>query len=128
MNIKYPYQLVAFLDKEPAIREPVYYGVNGWYSPIALKRRFKLCDMEEDDLLSALSEHCDNKTTFTINIAELIQPQRIPAKVLGVEATPEHITFHNNPITFIGKALQSRYPERDSTNYLPHITAEYMMR
>lgn len=39
MNLDFPYQLTTFLDEEPAIGEPVYYGENGWYPQIALKRR-----------------------------------------------------------------------------------------
>lgn len=125
MNLEYPYQLVAFLDKEPKIGESVYYGENGWYPQIALKRRFKVTGMTEEELLSAVSKYCISKSTFAIKTGELIQPERMPVKVLEVEATPELIACHNDFIAHMGETVQSRYPERDGANYLPHITAEY---
>jgi hypothetical protein len=125
MNLEYPYQLAAFLDNEPAIGENVYYGEYGWYPQIALKRRFKVTGMTEKEFLSVLSEFCNAKVPLTIHTGELIQPERMPVKILEVKATPELLAFHNNFIKFIGNALESRYPERDGVNYLPHITAEY---
>lgn len=125
MNLEYPYQLAAFLDNEPVIGEPVYYGENGWYPQIALKRRFKISDITEEGLLSTLSEYCDSKSTFAIKTGDLIKPERMPVNILEVKATPELIAFHNDFIAHMGETLQSRYPERDGVNYLPHITAEY---
>jgi hypothetical protein len=125
MHLEYPYQLVAFLDNEPKIGEAVYYGENGWYPQIALKRRFSIADMSEKALFSKLAEYCDSKSSFAIETGKLIRPGRMPVRVLEVKTSPELMAFHNDLISFIGKALQSRYPERDGVNYLPHITAEY---
>lgn len=125
MNLEYPYQLVAFLDNEPAIGEPVYYGENGWFPQIALKRRFKAAGMGEGALLDRLVAHCSNTPSFTIHTKELVQPDRMPVKILEVESTPELLDFHNGLIAFLGEAILSRYPERDGINYLPHITAEF---
>jgi hypothetical protein len=56
MNLEFPYQLTAFLDDEPKIGEPVYYGENGWYPQLALKRRFKTVGISEDELVSKMAE------------------------------------------------------------------------
>lgn len=125
MNLEYPYQLVAFLDDEPAVDEPVYSGENGWFPQIALKRRFKTAGITEDELLNRLAVYCSDTPSFTIQTKDLTQPDRMPVKVLEVEATTELLDFHNELIAFLGEAILSRYPERDGDNYLPHITAEF---
>jgi hypothetical protein len=125
MNPEFPYQLTAFLDTEPAIGESVYYGENGWYPQIALKRRFKTVGITEDELLAKLTEYCGSKEPFGIQTGDLIQPERMPVKVIEVQSAPELLAFHHDFITFMGDAILSRYPERDGANYLPHMTAEY---
>ncbi len=125
MNLEYPYQLAAFLDGEPAIGEPVYYGENGWFPQIALKRRFKLVDIAEEELLDKLAAYCGMTPSFTIHTKELTQPARMPVRVIEVEAAPELVNFHNKLIAFLEETILSRYPERDGDNYLPHVTAEY---
>jgi hypothetical protein len=125
MNVEFPYQVVAFLDNQPEVGESVYYGENGWYSQIALKRRFKTPSLHEDELIAKLKEYFSTKDSFTIETKGLIQPDRMPVKVLEVVANPELISFHNDFITFMGTSMVSRYPGRDGANYLPHITAEY---
>ncbi|MDN5274453.1 MAG: hypothetical protein JWP06_354 [Candidatus Saccharibacteria bacterium] len=99
MNLEFPYQLVAFIDKEPKISEPVYYGENGWYPQIALKRRFKITEMNEDTFISKLEKYCDSKTSFTVKTGDLVQPDRMPVKILEVESTTELISFHRDFIT-----------------------------
>ena len=125
MNLEYPYQLVAFLDNEPAIGEPVYYGDNGWFPQIALKRRFKTVDITEDELLDKLATYCNATPGFVIQTKDLTQPDRMPVRILGVEPIPELLNFHNGLIDFLGDAILSRYPERDGKNYLPHVTTEF---
>jgi hypothetical protein len=125
MNLEFPYQLVAFIDNEPAIGEPVYYGTNGWYPQIALKRRFKIVGINEGELLAKLTQYCNETGSFSIKTKSLTQHERMPVKILAVEATPELINFHQNFITHMGKCAISRYPDREGDNYLPHITAEY---
>lgn len=125
MNLEYPYQLVAFLDEEPAIGEPVYYGENGWFPQIALKRRLKAVGITENELLDKLTTYCSMTPSFTIHTKDLTRPGQMPVKVLEVEATAELLDFHNGLIAFLGEAIVSRYPERDGSNYLPHVTAEY---
>lgn len=125
MNLEYPYQLVAFLEDEPAIGKPVYYGKSGWFPQIALKRRFKTVGITEDELLNRLAAYCGNTPSFTVHTKDLARPDRMPVKILEVEATPQLLGFHNGLITFLGKAILSRYPERDGSNYLPHVTAEF---
>lgn len=125
MNLEFPYQLVAFLDEEPSIGEPVYYGENGWFPQIALKRRFKIVGITEDELLDKLAIYCSDTPCLTIQTKELVRPDSMPVKVLEVEPTPELLDFHNGLIAFLGEAIRSRHPERDGDNYLPHVTAEY---
>lgn len=125
MNLEFPYQLVAFIDDEPSMGEPVYYGVNGWYPQIALKRRFKIVGINEDELLTKLTQYNNSVDGFSIKTKNLIQPDRMPVKVLEVETTIELMNFHQDFISFMGANIVSRYPDRDGDNYLPHITAEY---
>lgn len=125
MNLEFPYQLVAFLDREPTIGEPVYYGTSGWYPQIALKRRFKIAGINEDELLAKLDEYCNKTNAFIIKTKGLTQPDRMPVKVLEVEATFDLMNFHQDFISFMGDNMSSRYPDRDGASYLPHITAEY---
>lgn len=125
MNFEFPYQLAAFIDREPVIGEPVYYGAGGWYPQIALKRRFKIVGINEDELLAKLAKYCNKTNTFSIKTKGLIQPDRMPVKILEVEPTPRLMNFHQDFISFMGDNMISRYPDRDGANYLPHITAEY---
>lgn len=125
MKLEFPYQLVAFLDTEPSIGDPVYYGENGWFAQIALKRRFKVVGIGEDALLDTLAAYCSSTPSFPIQSKDLVRPERMPVKVLEVESSPELLNFHNELIAFLRESILSRYPERDGGNYLPHITAEY---
>ncbi|MEO6761134.1 MAG: 2'-5' RNA ligase family protein [Candidatus Saccharimonadales bacterium] len=121
----FPYQLVSFLDQEPAIGEPVYGGPNGWYPQIALKRRFRVQGMAEPELLEKIKTYCSSTKPLVINIGKLTKTGRMPVKVLEVEPSDSLIEFHRNFIKLLGQNLISRYPERDGDNYYPHITAEY---
>jgi hypothetical protein len=125
MNLEFPYQLVAFIDREPTVGEPVYYGASGWYPQIALKRRFKIVGINENELLAKLAGYCNETSAFSIETKGVIQPDRMPVKVLEVAPTSELINFHQDFISFMGDNMISRYPDRDGANYLPHITAEY---
>lgn len=125
MNLEFPYQLVAFIDREPIIGEPVYHGTGGWYPQIALKRRFKIVDINEDALLFKLAKYCHETKAFSITTKRLIQPERMPVKVLEVEPASDLMNFHQGFISFMEDGMISRYPDRDGVNYLPHITAEY---
>ncbi|MDB5162993.1 MAG: hypothetical protein JWN28_600 [Candidatus Saccharibacteria bacterium] len=125
MNLEFPYQLTTFLDDEPTIGEPVYYGENGWYPQVALKRRFKAVGITENELLLKMTEYFNSKRSFEIRTGELTQPERMPVKILEIAPNPELINFHNDLISFLGNAILSRYPERDGANYLPHVTAEF---
>lgn len=121
----FPYQLTTFLTHKPQIGEPVYNGQNGWYPQLALKRRFKLEGIDEDELFGKLKEYCSSYSTFTIHTGSLTKPERMPVQIIEVEQSQELMNFHLGFIAMMGDSLQSRYPERDGSNYLPHITAEY---
>lgn len=123
--MEYPYQLTTFLSREPLVGEPVYNGKNGWYSQIALKRRFKIDEVGEDQLISSLQAYCASQRSFTIRTGSLAKPERMPVQIVEVEHSQELIDFHLDFIVTMGNTIKSRYPERDGDNYLPHITAEY---
>lgn len=123
--MEFPYQLVAFLENEPSAGEPVYNGENGWYPQIALKRRFKVEGINEDELIEKVAAYVHSRAAFFITTSGLMTPERMPVQVIEVEPVPELMNFHTDFIKFMGSNLQSRYPERDGMNYLPHVTAEY---
>lgn len=125
MNLEFPYQLATFLENEPALGEPVYYGTNNWYPQIALKRRFNAIGITEDELIEKISDYCITRKAFEVKTGMLIKSERMPIKVLEVAPSPELIDFHNDFISFMGSDILSRYPERDGENYLPHVTAEF---
>ncbi|MDB5165439.1 MAG: hypothetical protein JWM00_329 [Candidatus Saccharibacteria bacterium] len=125
MNLEYPYQLVAFLDKEPKIGEPVYGGKNGWYPQAALKRRFKIIGLSENELFLKIGQYCQNSESFDIKTGTLTQPDRMPVKILEITPSPQLMKFHQDFIAYMGDELASRYPERDGASYFPHVTAEY---
>ena len=126
MNLEYPYQLTAFIDNEPEIGEPVYYGKNDWYPQIALKRRFKTVGISEDELVEMISTYCKSKTPFFVQTGRLTKPDSMPVKVLEVKDINDYlINLHNDFISFMGDIILSRYPARDGAHYLPHVTAEY---
>lgn len=125
LRADFPYQLVAFLGQEPSLGEPVYSGKNGWYPQIALKRRFNVTGIEEDELISKINLYCQNFNNFTVKIGGISKPGNMPVRVLEVDKTPELINFHQGFIKYLDTSLVSRYPERDGINYMPHITAEW---
>ena len=125
MESEYPYQLVAFLDAEPVVGEPVYGGEKGWYPQIALKRRFRVETVSEEEMLKTITHFCQQIKQLTIHTKTLIKPEHMPVKVLEVEYTDELKDFHLGFISLFGDKLTSRYPERDGDNYYPHITAEF---
>lgn len=125
MQIEYPYQLVSFPGVEPAIGEPVYYGTNGWYPQIALKRRFAVRGIDEEELCSRLAAFCKTRASFIIKTTEVVKPVSMPVKVIPVTKTRALMELHRDFIAYMGESIVSRYPDRDGENYLPHITAEY---
>lgn len=125
MTKPFPYQVVAFLDKEPAIGESAYNSPRGWFPQIALKRRFTLERKSEQDIVKALQRFAQTQRPFEIQVGNLTKPQRMPVHILEVDRNSHIDEFHNNLIEALGKNLMSRYPERDGENYLPHITVEY---
>lgn len=127
MDSQYPYQIVYFLDKEPEIGETVYSGPNGWYPQLALKRRFKFSNMDEKAGLIYIEEYCRQSTPdLKIRTGELTADDRMPVKYIQIDDSDDKISFfHRRFIAFMGERIESRYPEREGSNYLPHVTAEY---
>ena len=125
MVAEFPYQIVVFLDRFPGIGEPVYYGKNGWYAQLAIKRRFKFISGDESDLLEMLEDYFSNIKPFNIETLSVKSDERMPVRFIDVNQSEELISLHNNLINFLGDKIISRYPERDGINYYPHVTAEY---
>jgi hypothetical protein len=125
MSPEYPYQLVAFLGDEPEIGEGVYQGEKGWYPQIALKRRFSAASSNETNLLSLLSDFTAKAVPLQLQTGKLVKPDRMPVRVIDILNKNEIKRFHLDFINYMGARMESRYPERDGENYLPHITAEY---
>jgi hypothetical protein len=124
MQLEFPYQIVTFLDKEPEANEPVYGGKNGWYPQLALKRRFKLNQINEEGLVKILKEFF-NKIDVDIETGALVKPERMPVRVVDVTNQDQLKHLHLELIAALEENIISRYPERDGENYYPHITAEY---
>lgn len=125
MQLEYPYQIVSFLGKEPRVNEPVYYGNNGWYPQIALKRRFKLTDGTEEQLIELLKSFANQLSEMSVSTGLLIKPERMPVRVIDVNNQNEFMQVHQNLIAALNNTTVSRYPERENGNYYAHITAEH---
>lgn len=128
MSPEFPYQLVAFLNKQPESGEPIYDGPNGWYPQIALKRRFKAKGITEEQLTEKIQSFCEQLGSLAVKTGELIKPERMPVQVIEILNTDELMKLHMDFIAHMGSGIESRFPERDGINYLPHITAEYYDR
>lgn len=125
MQLEFPYQIVTFLSKEPKLGEPVYYGENGWYPQLALKRRFKLNGTTEEELVRSLKEFFENVNRTDIVTGTLVKPERMPVQVIDIVNQDDLKELHTRLVNSMNDSIISRYPERDGENYYPHITAQY---
>lgn len=125
MNLEFPYQIVAFLDREPAKGESVYNGNNGWYPQLAIKRRFKLENISEQEFINELKVFFKNIVPLSIVTDVLTRPERMPVQVIHVENQNELKYLHNDILEKFSRHIVSRYPEREGASYYPHVTAEY---
>ncbi|HEY8992878.1 MAG TPA: hypothetical protein VIM37_03465 [Candidatus Microsaccharimonas sp.] len=125
MNLEFPYQIVTFLDREPQVGEPVYYGENGWFAQLALKRRFKLNEINENQLIQSLTTFFNESSQPNIVTGLLVKPERMPVQVIDIVNQDALKTLHKQLVANLGESIVSRYPERDGENYYAHITAEY---
>jgi hypothetical protein len=126
--MEYPYQLVAFLNQEPKAGEPIYDGPNGWYPQIALKRRFGLQSITEEQLLEELTRFAANTAVFDVRIGQVGRPERMPVEVIEIQPDQPLMDFHTGFIRLMGEQIVSRYPDREGANYFPHVTLEYWQR
>lgn len=125
MQLEFPYQIVTFLNTEPEINEPVYYGIHGWYPQMTIKRRFKLNGISEEDFVNKLKTYFNDTTGLEIATGELVKPERMPVQVVHINNQREIRNLHNEFIDKFTHEIISRYPDREGENYYPHITAEY---
>ncbi len=125
MQPEFPYQIVTFLGNEPEQNEPVYYGQHGWYPQLALKRRFKLHDMDEEGLTKKLRKYFSQASQLEIITGTLVKPAHMPVNVIDVVNQNTLKSLHIGLINHLTSNIVSRYPEREKENYYAHITAEY---
>ena len=125
MDLEFPYQIVTFLGREPQSGEPVYYGEKGWYTQLALKRRFKLQDIDESQLIQLLQPFSESAGQLIIKTGPLVKPERMPVRVIDIENQSELISLHKQLIARLNGDIISRYPDREGDNYYAHITAEH---
>lgn len=123
MKLEFPYQIVTFLDREPQAGEPVYYGDDGWFAQVALKRRFKLQGIDESQLVQLLQSTVTGD--IPIKTGLLMKPERMHVRVIDIENQDEIRSLHRKLVTKLGDNVISRYPDREGINYYAHITAEY---
>lgn len=123
--MEYPYQLVAFLAHEPLAGEAIYGGEKGWYPQIALKRRFGLNKLSEEQLINKVEDFALTTKEFSINVKGVKKPNHMPVEVLEVEPTAALLAFHRNFIAQMKDNIVSKYADREGSNYYPHVTLEY---
>ena len=115
MKLEFPYQIVTFLDREPQAGEPVYYGDDGWFAQVALKRRFKLQGIDESQLVQLLQSTVTGD--IPIKTGLLMKPERMPVRVIDIENQDEIRSLHRKLVTKLGDNVISRYPDREGINY-----------
>ncbi len=125
MQFEFPYQIVTFLDEEPRLNEPVYYGDHGWYPQMAIKRRFKLDGITEDKFVEELKDFFSKTKMPVISTGDLIKPERMPVQVIHIDNQTELKNLHEDLLNNFRAKIISRYPDREGKNYYPHVTAEY---
>ncbi len=121
----YPYQIVAFFDRQPKEGEFVYQGANGWYPQVALKRRFAFEGIIEKDGLAMIHDFCRLQAPFAIHFGERLKPENMPVEVIEVSPRDAVAAFHQAFIRYMGDAIKSKYPEREDHNYYPHMTVTW---
>ena len=125
MEQERPYQIVTFLGDEPTVNEAVYYGENGWYPQLAIKRRFSFNTNDEDVLVRTLRIFFANTSSIHFETGELLKPERMPVRVIDIPSQDALKLLHLDLIKHLGDSIVSRYPDREGENYYAHITAEY---
>lgn len=125
MQLEFPYQIVTFIGEEPTQGESVYSGSNGWYPQIALKRRFKIVGIQEDQFVQELQTFFADHILPYIETDALTKPEHMPVHVIPVANQIALKTLHNDILHTFPDSIISRYPEREGDNYFPHVTAEY---
>lgn len=125
MSLEFPYQIVIFLNKEPQPNESVYYGENGWYPQMTIKRRFKLDGISEEEFIEGVKKFFENIELPVVTTGELAKPDRMPVQVIDIKNQDEMKSLHQSLLETFKNEITSRYPDRENDNYYAHITAEY---
>lgn len=120
---EFPYQLVTFLGQPPAPGTAVYHGSGGWWPHITLKRRFGLKSLTESELLEMLKSLTQATTPFKLQLGRVAR-RHLPVDVIEVcNQAPK--AFHQRTVGHLGYKIKSRYPDREGSNYYPHMTVEW---
>jgi len=124
--MEYPYQIVTFLDVQPE-KDQLTYGdeSGGWLAQVALKRRFALTGMNENQFIQELDEFRADIEPFELKSLTAQKPERMPVEVIMVERPSAADEFHQKFLSHFDRSVTSKYPEREGAAYFPHITAEY---
>lgn len=125
MPLEYPYQVVTFLKAQPSQYEPVYSGPAGWYPQVALKRRFKLENISEDQLIDLLVSFSQTTSLPSVITSTLQSVDNMPVRVIPIANKDELCDYHDKLQSVLLGHISSRFPDREGANYFPHVTAEY---
>lgn len=124
--MEYPYQIVTFLDTEPTEGQLIYGDKDGgWLAQVALKRRFALEGIDEDQFIQKLGSFCASTEPFELKALTVQKPERMPVEAIMIEQPSAADAFHQNFLHEFGQDIVSKKPEREGEAYFPHITAEY---
>lgn len=124
--MEYPYQIVTFLDNNPEKGQLIYCDESGgWLAQLALKRRFALKGIDEEDLIERLRDFCAQVPQFEIETTTLQKPERMPVEVIPVREPSLATQLHQDFLQKFDEVIISKYVDREGENYFPHITAQY---
>src|ERR1700683_450554 len=121
--MEFPYQVVVFFDRKPAIGEPIYEGPNGWFPQLAVKRRFASAD--EVGMLAAVRSIAGSTPIFTLHFGAVAQPEHMPVEVILVEQSSELVELHTTLFNTLGP---SKFPGREGNTFFPHMTISWKGR
>lgn len=123
--MQFPYQIVAFFGVNPDIGTTVYdfEGDNKkWLPHVALKRKFRLNETSQNEMVSIFKEIAAKTQSFEIMFKYTTKPEHMPVEVVEVKQNQDLIHLHRQLFEKLGL---SKYPEREGENYYPHMTVSW---
>ena len=110
--------IVAFLDEHEVgtVLEPPK-------NPhITVKKKFKLINISEDQLVCLLGHVLDLKKSLELELGSITKFDSEDNKVIEVLNSKDWIALHKNTIKLLGSKVESRDPHFEGENYYPHLT------